>query len=120
MYAIHPPPKNTEPPTRAIGHPTNEAIVLNYPEPFAPYKWYSTKGNKVISAADSISVNPEFTKTKVSKLLQNYKGLYYFNYLEDLTDPNQIVRKELSGYGYKKSKTFSFNSVGEVEYLIKE
>ncbi|AKM83677.1 hypothetical protein A2422_02265 [Candidatus Woesebacteria bacterium RIFOXYC1_FULL_31_51] len=99
---------------------TNEAIVLNYPEPFAPYKWYSTKGNKVISAADSISVNSELTKTKVSKLLQNYKGLYYFNYLEDLTDPNQIVRKELSGYGYKKSKTFSFNSVGEVEYLIKE
>lgn len=98
----------------------DEAIVLNYPEPFAPYKWYSTKIDKVISAADSISVNSELTKTKVSKLLQNYKGLYYFNYLEDLTDPNKIVRSQLNNFGYKNSKTFSFNGVGEVEYLVKK
>lgn len=98
----------------------NEAVVLNYPEAFAPYKWYSTKEDQVLAVANSISVNSDLTKIKVSNLLKNYKAVYYFNYLEDLTDPTGVVQNELEVLGFKNSNTFSFNDVGEVKYLIRE
>lgn len=98
----------------------NEAVVINYPEAFAPYEWYSTREKDVLTVADSISVNPELTKKKTVELLKNYNGIYYFNYLEDLTDPGRVVISEIYNIGFKDGKVFSFNGVGEVKYLIRE
>lgn len=96
----------------------NEAVVLNYPEAFAPYKWYS-RSKSVVAVADSISVNKELTENRVSKWVQSYSGVYYFNYLEDLTDPKRVVKNKLTELGFENKKTYTFNGVGEVEYLVK-
>lgn len=90
----------------------NEIIVINYPSNFAPVEWYR-KSNNYLNAADSISIK------KVNKIDANYNGLYYFNYLEDLTDPKRIVRRKINDLGYKNKATYIFNGVGEIEYLIK-
>ncbi len=96
----------------------DEAVVINYPEAFAPYRWYSKdKWLKVASVADSIFVNKVLTENKVERSIQNEKGVYYFNYLEDLTDPSSVVRNKLTELGFENIKTYTFNGVGEVEYL---
>lgn len=98
----------------------DEIIIVNYPEPFAPYVWYSQdKWNTAIGVTDSISVNEELTKNKVERNLQNYNGVYYFNYLEDLTDPKKVVYSKIVEMGFKNVKTYTFNGIGEVEYLHK-
>jgi hypothetical protein len=99
----------------------NEAVVLNYPEPFAPYRWYTDNYSSVLTVSDTISVakHPVTTANKVERSIQNLTGLYYFNYLESLTDPNKVVRNKIGEMGFKTRKTYTFNGVGEVEYLVK-
>lgn len=96
----------------------NEVIVLNYPSAFAPYQWYQTT-DRFISVSDSISVKEDLTRNKVSKLTNPYSGVYYFKYLEELTDPQKVVRNELDNLGFDHQESYIFNGLGEVEYLTK-
>lgn len=101
----------------------DEGVVLNYPEPFSPYQWYTKdKGGKVWAVANTISVtkHPDATKNKVETATQNLTGVYYFNYLESLTDPDGVVKNKLSEMGFINQNTYTFNGVGEVEYLVRK
>lgn len=100
----------------------NEAIVLNYPEAFTPFQWYSKNNlEDVLPVADSISVrkNPAQTQNIVQRNVQSLSGVYYFNYLEDLTDPDKVVRNKMRDMGFVNKNTYTFNGVGEVEYLVR-
>ena len=97
----------------------DEAVIFDYPEPFAPYQWY-TEGALVIGAANSISVDPALTEKKVSDSVKNLKGLYYFNYLENLTDPDGVVPAAILKEGFVEAGETVFRGVGSVFNYIKK
>jgi len=96
----------------------NEISIFNYPEPFAPYRWYATKVRGV-GVADSISVHKEKTETLTKLAIKDKKGIYYFEYLWQLSDPNRVVEETLKFQGFKQKEVYNFNGVGLVSYWQK-
>lgn len=97
----------------------DEIAIFEYPEPFTPYRWYST--GKVFSqgVTDSISANRERTYEKTQMAIQDRKGVYYFEYLSDITDPNKFVTEILIKENFKISEVYNFIGVGQVYYWVK-
>jgi len=97
----------------------NEVIVFNYPEPFAPYKWYKESDNVAFGATDSISADGEKTSLKTQNIVSKKDGVYYFEYLDDITDPESIVIDSLKNEGFKVKEVYNFRGVGQVFYYKK-
>jgi uncharacterized membrane protein len=98
----------------------DEIVIFDYPEPFAPYRWYADGTVEVVGAADSISVDQEKTSAKTKKLVENKKGVYSFDYLVDLTDPARVVEQTLGDEGFKVSQVYGdFIGVGQIKYWVR-
>lgn len=98
----------------------NEVVIFEYPQPFAPYRWYETKPEISVGVTNSISANPEETKNLVLAAISNRSGLYYFDYLHDLSDPQNTVRTTLNTEGFKVDAVYNFNGLGQVYYYTRE
>lgn len=96
-----------------------DIVVFDYPEPFAPYQWYDPGKFTAVGATDSISANFEKTQAITKLAVKDRDGVYYFNYLEDLTDPNMAVKKAIEDSGFTEEKKVGFNGVGEITYFVR-
>ncbi len=97
-----------------------DIVVFDYPEPFVPYRWYARNKVTALGVADSISVNPALTSKKTKEAIKGKNGIYYFEYLVDLTDPGRIVEKTLGEEGFKVSKVYGdFVGVGQIKYFVR-
>jgi len=97
-----------------------EIVILDYPEPFAAYRWYAKNFSIVFPVANSVHVDPTITAQKTKNLIEDKKGLYYFEYLVDLTDPGRIVEETLRKNGFKIAKIYSdFVGIGQITYWVK-
>ena len=95
---------------------TNEAVLFNFTEPFAPYQWYSKNTVKAVGGTDFLLANEEKTREITQKALSGIKGVYYFEYLWELHDPGRIVEKEIKEEGFIKVSSFDFPGVGIIGY----
>lgn len=91
-----------------------EVIIFGNPEPFAPYRWYSSGKVRALGVTDSISANSDKTEKIVRDALAEATGVYYFEYLKDLEDPSGIVGGSLSKIGFTETERKDFNGVGFV------
>lgn len=98
----------------------NEIAIFEFPDPFAPVRWYSTGKTPIIGATDRISVDPEKTKAITSNAIKNKTGIYYFDYLKDLSDPDSIVQKTLEENNFKKIEVTNFRNIGQMSYYVKQ
>jgi len=98
---------------------SDEIVIFEFPEPFAPYRWYSKNLVQVKGITNSISVDPEKTSEITSKAIETKSGIYYFEYLRELSDPKDIVRKTLVEKGFIKKDVYNFQGVGFIEYYVK-
>lgn len=89
----------------------DEPVLMEYPEPFTPYRWYSSRG-----LAYAISV--PFDKN-TDKLVKYAPAVYTFDYLLDLTDPNRKLFEELKMRGFTQTNVYSFRGVGQIRYWQK-
>ena len=99
----------------------NELIVFANPEPFAPYRWYAKDLSNALGATDSLS--PYFDKTyrNLEPYLRNKKGVYYFEYLQEIMDPSKITYRILTSEGFKPKETYpDFIGVGNIIYLSRQ
>ncbi len=97
-----------------------DIVVFDYPEPFAPYRWYTRNKVEAVGISDSISVNPALTSKKTKESTKGKNGIYYFEYLVDLTDPARVVEKTLGEEGFKVSKIYGdFVGVGQIKYFVR-
>jgi len=98
----------------------DEVVLFSYPEPFAPYRWYEKMPSRSLGITDSIYANKVTTVSKTRNVLFNIRGLYYFEYLKDISDPNSIVLTTIIENGFKEiQKIGSFNGVGYIYYFRK-
>jgi len=90
---------------------TNEIpanVIFAWPVPFDPYIWYGGKGKGVVRHFPA-------NKDEVSKsmgLLGNLSEVYFFEYLQTLSDPNKEIQTWLTENGYVLIKTLNYNGVG--------
>ena len=96
---------------------SDEMVVFNFTEQFAPYQWYSNQSMNAEGLTDSIAANPIPTRKKVTDKTLNSKGVYYFEYLWELHDPGRIVATSLGEEGFIEASSFDFPGVGIIRYL---
>ena len=95
----------------------DEVVLLEYPQPLAAYEWYAKDLSVVRGATDSINADIQKTSEKTKKTLVGVKGVYYFEYLRDLTDPQRVVEGVLESVGFKKAAVYDFfPGVGQITY----
>lgn len=95
---------------------TSGEAVFAWPEPFAPFDWYTTKDNGVGVIKKMPATYPEVS-VQLSRL--NYSDIYYFEYLQDLSDPGKNIQLWLKNNGYSLEKTYNFEGVGFIHHYLK-
>lgn len=89
----------------------DEPVLMVYPEPFTPYRWYSSR-----NLAKAVSL--PFDKN-IDRIVKQASAVYTFDYLLDLTDPQRVLFQELNNRGFTQTKVYSFRGVGQIRYWQK-
>jgi len=93
----------------------DEEVLFSYPEPFAPFRWYANLGR---GATDSIlATNKSIEITK--DLIKDRNGIYYFEYLSGLSDPQKTVQTAIVDSNFREKNVYNFNGVGLVYYYVR-
>jgi uncharacterized membrane protein len=94
----------------------DEVVIFSYPEPFAPYRWYATN-NFSFGGADSILATGE-SLSITRELVSSKGGVFYFEYLSSLSDPNGYVRKTIEE-DFTLDQIYNFNGVGFIYHFVR-
>ncbi len=98
-----------------------DIVIFEFPEPFAPYRWYEGGIVESMGVTDSISANRNKTINKTKKAIKQKSGIYYFEYLRDLSDPNRYVEKAISEEEFKPIYVYDyFPGVGQITYYLRQ
>jgi mannosyltransferase len=93
----------------------DEVVIFEYPQAFTPYRWYSKGSVQAVGVTDSISSDPAKTAEKTKKIIQDKNGVYYFEYLRDLSDPERVIEQSLKKQGFRITDVYDlFPGVGQV------
>ncbi len=87
----------------------DDVVLFDFGEPFAPWQWYST--NRV--EAFGLKGND------LNGLVKKRHGVWYFEYLADISDPQRDLPKQLSSFGFYEVNEYGFRGVGEIHHLKK-
>lgn len=72
-------------------------VIFAWPEPFPPYKWYGGSQN---SSGDPSEI-------------------FFFEYLQQLSDPQGLIKKGIEEKGFKEYNVYNFNGVGFIYHFKK-
>ena len=98
----------------------NDIALFTNPEPFAPARYYSTGKLNLVGTTDSIFANKDETIKKTNTALLGKSGVYYFEYLQDLHDPNGYVLSAILDNGFFKKEIYShFPGIGFITYYTR-
>jgi len=98
----------------------DEIILFEFEEPFAPYSWYSRGVVDAKGGLKSVPAEESSTKNLARDLIRGKEGVWYFIYLQDLTDPNLYLQKSILENGFKENNIYDFNGVGNVIYYKRQ
>lgn len=93
----------------------HDVVLFEYPQPFTPYRWYSKNNDISFGATDSISADPKTTQQITGDLIEGKDRIFHFDYLKDLSDPQDIVEQTIKESGYAETEVHQFRGIGQVE-----
>lgn len=88
----------------------NSISLFAFPEPFAPYLWYSTKKVPGYGVAWTFRVSQK--DLSGLEALYSARRVYLFQYLTGLTDPDDLIRTYLTAFQFSNIQTLNFPGVG--------
>lgn len=104
-------------------------VVFVFDESFAPWTWYS-KTYRADSGVDkkefptfnigTLNINQVENLRDQVEVLNNYRYLLVFDYLQDLTDPDKKLIKELGQFGFNQVDLIDRPGIGFVRVFSKE
>lgn len=94
-------------------------VVFSFVEPFAPWQWYDTDNYPSFSTG-TYSIDQFTNAPEILKSLNDYEYVLVFDYLRDLTDPQNRIGRALINFGYEERAVLDFNSVGFVRVYSKQ
>ncbi len=78
---------------------SNAAVVTTFSPSLAPLMYYPL--NLPLHAPNNLQVN-------------NYQRLYYFQYLQSISDPHQLVRQSLKQQGFAETGFLQYPGIGKI------
>ncbi len=96
----------------------DEIVLLEYPHTLPGYYWYSQKKDMVLPAITKFQNTKEEIDAYIPEITKNVNGIYYFEYLRDVTDPQRLVERVLLQEGFQTADILDgFSGVGQVTYF---
>jgi mannosyltransferase len=95
------------------------AVLFKNSEIVAPFSYYSKGMYLSIPAQKTIPAKEKEDIVDLKSALSNKKRVYLFDYLKDITDPQDLVSSKLKEEGYKNTATYDFRGVGFI-YLYEK
>lgn len=94
---------------------SSSAILMVFPEPFAPYRWYSQRPEIAVGVKEFGDGKKE-VESKLKTILAKKDTLFTFDYLMDVTDPERYVFQVLEDFAYEEREIDNFRGIGQVRY----
>ena len=95
-------------------YPISETVLLfSYPAEFSPWDWYDQENYPIISTGKLYIKNVKDLSARV-KPVNEYRYVLLFDYLRDLTDPDDQLRSELWSLGFHEINTIDYPNIGFV------
>lgn len=99
----------------------NTIVLQAFPEPFAGYRWYAKENDmKAYGATGELGSTAEEIGELTNKYIENVEGVFYYDYLADQTDPNEVIRNTLVNNGFTEVEVRDFRGVGFVRHYQRE
>ena len=96
----------------------NRAVaVFAFDEPFAPWRWYAPQSIDALSSGQ-LYIDSTYPITDALKNVQNYRIVYVFDYLRDLTDPQHRINTTLAEWGWREKNQIVFPQIGIVRVYL--
>jgi mannosyltransferase len=93
-------------------YPNSSIAVFSFTSPFAPWSWYDQDQYPTLSTG-SLSTSQVDLKEKL-KPITSYQYLLVFDYLRDLTDPDDALLQEIHEFGYSQVDQIDQENIGFV------
>jgi len=94
-------------------------IIFNFPEPFAPFRFYQTKKNDTLGAVRNFQFDSA-SEERIQNRAQGKDRVFLFDYLSGLTDPKRKSKKTVEELGFINTQTYDFSGVGFIFEFIKK
>lgn len=94
-------------------HPSESILVFSFPEPFAPWRWYDQAGYPTLSTGQ-LHTSQVNNLPELMSVVTEYKYVLLFDYLRDLTDPQDQLRTELWALGFREIDALDYPQLGFV------
>ena len=88
-------------------------VVVNFPAPFAPLKFYSPQADYYFTQKSLGSPRADLIET-ISIPASSKLRIFLLDYLSDLTDPQRTAQKALETAGFTRVGERSFKNIGVV------
>jgi uncharacterized membrane protein len=102
--------------------PHNTAVLFSFPHGFAPWDWYeqdmTTKYPQITTGSLHVDHVPNLTQRL--KKVTEYQYVLLFDYLRDLSDPQDKIITELQGYGFVEIDVIDQTNIGFVRVFAQK
>lgn len=98
--------------------PQNTILIFSFNQPFAPWIWYSNHQYPTYSFGQ-YHVDQVANLKKEVTIINSYQNVLLFDYLRDLTDPEDKLIKEIEALGYTGQGVIDYPNIGFVRIYHK-
>lgn len=95
------------------------AVIFEYDTVPSAYAYYNSSLSGVLPGLKRIPARTENDVANFSQAIQDKRGVFLFEYLVDITDPQRLLERELGRLGFQRSLTYNFRGVGFVHLYRK-
>lgn len=100
-------------------YPADSSLaVFSFPEPFAPWIWYDD-GSYPTLATGQLHIDQLVNLKETLKPVNDYQTLVVFDYLRDLTDPENRVLEGVEAYDFSQTELLTLPNIGFVRIYNK-
>jgi len=93
--------------------PSETILLFSYRNPFSPWRWYDQGLYPTLTTGKLYIKNVPQLSKKI-KVVNDYKYVLLFDYLRDLTDPDDQLRTELWSLGFHEINALDYSNIGFV------
>lgn len=100
--------------------PGESVAIFEFSQPFAPYQWYAQGIVKACGVLPGLRASPELVEEQMLEATEGAENIFLFQYLQPLTDPENLVSSWLKENGFQEKGIKDFSGVGFVYNYIRE
>ena len=94
--------------------PQQETLaIMVFDEPFAPWRWYQPESVPTLVVSSS-ELNEANELNALLRVVNDYRYVLVFDYLRDLSDPNNLLEPAIESFGFQGIGVFDYPNIGFV------